>query len=57
MLAAAQAEADRLGDRHLGTEHLLLGLLAVERCLPARVFFTLGLNLRRARELEGQEGS
>ncbi len=38
-LLRAAEEADRLGSRHIGTEHLLLGLLCVEGSLARRQGF------------------
>jgi ATP-dependent Clp protease ATP-binding subunit ClpC len=37
VLAYAAEEAARLGDKHIGTEHLLLGLLREEKCLAANL--------------------
>jgi ATP-dependent Clp protease ATP-binding subunit ClpC len=37
VLAYAAEEAERLGDKHIGTEHLLLGLLREEKCLAAEL--------------------
>ena len=36
MLAYAAEEAERLADKHIGTEHLLLGLLREEKCFRRR---------------------
>lgn len=44
-------EAERLGHRHIGTEHLLLGILRVEGCVAARVFHQHSLDLDRARTM------
>jgi ATP-dependent Clp protease ATP-binding subunit ClpA len=46
VLAAAATEAGRRGDRRIGTEHLLLGLLHGPDLLPIRA---LGINLGSAR--------
>jgi methylmalonyl-CoA epimerase len=46
----AQEESDRLGHRHIGTEHLLLGLLTVEGTLAERVLRENGLEASRVRE-------
>jgi methylmalonyl-CoA epimerase len=51
VLAHAHEEADRLGHRHIGTEHLLLGLLTVEGTLAERVLREYGLGASRVREL------
>ena len=50
VLLHAVEEADVLGDRHIGTEHMLLGLLREERSLAASVLFEHGLSLAAARE-------
>jgi len=42
-------EAERLGHRHIGTEHLMLGILRVENSVAARIFRQHGLELDRAR--------
>lgn len=46
MLESATAEVHRLGDRRIGTQHLLLGLLHSKRSLSVRV---LGVDLTAAR--------
>jgi ATP-dependent Clp protease ATP-binding subunit ClpC len=48
-LTLAQDEAAGAPSRHLGTEHLLLGLLGVEGCLGARVLAESGVDLAAAR--------
>jgi hypothetical protein len=48
-LAFGAEEAERMGHRHIGTEHLLLGLLR-EPTLAARILERLGVTLERARE-------
>jgi hypothetical protein len=47
VVTAALDEARRRGDRRMGTEHLLLGLLHVPDAAPARA---LGVDLESARE-------
>src|SRR5262245_54090688 len=42
-------EADRLGHNHIGTEHLLLGLLREERSVAATVLKEAGLSLASVR--------
>ena len=37
VLAYAADEADQLSHKHIGTEHLLLGLLREEKCLAAEL--------------------
>ena len=49
-LQAAFAEAKRHGDRHVGCEHLLLGLLVEGASCAARLLAERGLTLERARE-------
>jgi ATP-dependent Clp protease ATP-binding subunit ClpC len=44
------AEADALGDDHIGPEHLLLGLLREERSDAARLLATHGVRFRDARQ-------
>src|SRR5947209_7293616 len=44
-------ESDRLKDRHIGTEHLLLGLLRVEGSVAAQTLFELGLRLDAMRDV------
>ena len=39
-------EAERLGHRHIGTEHLMLGILRTENSVAARVFRQHGLRFR-----------
>lgn len=49
VLAYAAEEADRLGHRHIGTEHLLLGLLREEKCFAAELLHEQGLELAKVR--------
>jgi ATP-dependent Clp protease ATP-binding subunit ClpA len=44
-------EADRLGQRHIGTEHMLLGLLRVQGSLGAQVARARGLKAEELREM------
>src|SRR6185369_11645435 len=53
----AHEESDRLQNRHIGTEHLLLGLLREERSIAARVLVELGVGLERLRERIKQDGN
>ncbi|MGB5593525.1 MAG: Clp protease N-terminal domain-containing protein, partial [Crocosphaera sp.] len=46
----AQEEAQRMGQNLVGTEHLLLGLLAQGNSLGARVLEDMGLNLTATRQ-------
>lgn len=49
-LAFAHEESDRLGHPHIGTEHLLLGLLREERSIAAQILYERGLRLNGVRE-------
>ena len=49
VLALAQQEAGRLGHNYIGTEHLLLGLLAVGEGVAAKALGTLNINLDAVR--------
>src|SRR3954451_4025747 len=50
VLALGAEEARTLGHDHLGTEHLLLGLIAEGQGAAARAFARLGVSLEAARE-------
>jgi Clp amino terminal domain, pathogenicity island component len=50
VLNLASDEARRLGHRHVGTAHLLLGMLGAEGSLAARLLQTKGLNVTVVRE-------
>ena len=50
VLAAAAEEAERLAHKHIGTEHLLLGLLREEKCFAAEILHERGLRLSTIRE-------
>jgi methylmalonyl-CoA/ethylmalonyl-CoA epimerase len=54
-LAYACEESDRLADRHIGTEHLLLGLLRTEGSTAEIVLRENGLTLERARAGVGRD--
>ena len=43
ILAYSAEEAERLADRLIGGEHVLLGMLREENCLAAKVLYELGL--------------
>jgi hypothetical protein len=49
VIVLAQSEARALGHLHIGTEHLLLGLLRQEHGVAAQVLATLGVELDEAR--------
>ena len=50
ILAYAAQEAERLNHRHIGTEHLLLGILCEEKCAGAEILHQAGLRLNAVRE-------
>ena len=50
VLAYAAEEAERLSHKHIGTEHLLLGLLREEKCFAAEILHERGLRLATIRE-------
>ncbi|HKQ77667.1 MAG TPA: Clp protease N-terminal domain-containing protein [Blastocatellia bacterium] len=49
-LAFAADESETLGDRHIGSEHLLLGLLRAEDSIAAEVLSMRGLSLSNVRQ-------
>ncbi|MFS8084456.1 MAG: exo-beta-N-acetylmuramidase NamZ domain-containing protein, partial [Acidobacteriota bacterium] len=50
-LTYAYAESETLGDRHIGTEHLLLGLLRLESSMAAQILLELGLRVDDMRDV------
>src|SRR5260370_5399589 len=50
VLAYAAEEAELLSHKHVGTEHLLLGLLREEKCFAAEILHERGLHLPTIRE-------
>src|SRR2546429_756486 len=50
VLAYAAEEAEKLSHKHIGTEHLLLGLLREEKCFAAEILHERGLRLSAIRE-------
>jgi ATP-dependent Clp protease ATP-binding subunit ClpC len=50
VLTYAGEEAERLAHKHIGTEHLLLGLLREEKCFAARILMERGVRLSQVRE-------
>ncbi len=50
VLAFAHEESDRLQNGHIGTEHLLLGLLRQESSMAAEILHEYGLTLESVRE-------
>src|SRR5207245_9184335 len=49
VLAYAAEEAERLSHRHIGTEHLLLGILREEKSFAAEILYERGLRLNDLR--------
>jgi hypothetical protein len=50
ILAYAAEEAERLAHRHIGTEHLLLGIFREEKCVAAEILGRHGFKLDAVRE-------
>jgi len=50
VLAYAAEEAERLADKHIGTEHLFLGLLREQGCFAQTMLAERGFELERTRE-------
>ena len=50
VLAYGAEEAMRLGHKHIGTEHLLLGLLREEKCFAAQLLKERGVKLDKVRQ-------
>src|SRR5207244_6116845 len=50
VLAYGAEETERLRHKHIGTEHLLLGLLREEKCFAAEILQERGLRLSTIRE-------
>src|SRR5436189_4465486 len=58
VLHYSHEESDRLQHRHIGTEHLLLGLLREERSMAAQILHERGLRLAAVRdEIARQSGA
>lgn len=55
VLAHAAEEAEKLGHKHIGTEHLLLGLLREKKCFAANILEESGLELKQIRDELGRE--
>ena len=49
-LAYAAEEAERLSHKHIGTEHLLMGLLREQSCFAAQLLVERGVNLEDMRK-------
>lgn len=56
VLAYAAEEAERLSHKHIGTEHLLLGLLREEKSFAAQLLHERGVRLSMAREALAESG-
>jgi 1-pyrroline-5-carboxylate dehydrogenase len=50
VLANAAEEAEHLSHKHIGTEHLLLGLLREEKCFAAQILLERGVRLEEVRK-------
>ena len=50
VLAYAAEEAERLAHKHIGPEHLLLGLLREEKCFAAQILMERDVRLSQVRE-------
>ena len=50
ILKLAMEESERLAHKHVGTEHLLLGILREEKCFAARILKAKGAELSPLRE-------
>ncbi|MFQ5696583.1 MAG: Clp protease N-terminal domain-containing protein, partial [Terriglobia bacterium] len=50
VLRHAMEQAERMAHKHIGTEHLLLGLLCEEKCFAAEILQERGLRLSTVRE-------
>jgi acetyltransferase-like isoleucine patch superfamily enzyme len=50
VLAYAAEEAERQGHKHIGPEHLLLGLLREDKCSAAKILEKCGVNLAQVRD-------
>ncbi|MBN1621314.1 MAG: ATP-dependent Clp protease ATP-binding subunit [Endomicrobiales bacterium] len=50
VIIIAQEEAKRLNHDYVGTEHILLGLVALGEGVAAKVLYNLGIDLRKVRQ-------
>jgi acetyltransferase-like isoleucine patch superfamily enzyme len=55
VLAYAAEEAERLGHKHIGSEHLLLGLLREDQCFAAHILEERGVKLVQVRDALARE--
>ena len=47
VLERARAEAERLGDKETGTEHILIAMLKEYDCVGTRLLHTMGVNIQQ----------
>jgi ATP-dependent Clp protease ATP-binding subunit ClpC len=57
VLAYALEESEKLKHKHIGTEHMVLGLLREEGSLAANLLVKVGLSLESVREFLQKKGS
>src|SRR5512137_1457596 len=58
VIIIAQEEAKRLNHDYVGTEHILLGLVALGEGMAAKVLYNLGIDLKKVRaEIEKLVGT
>ncbi len=50
ILVYAKEESEKLQNRHIGTEHILLGVLREERSIAAELLYSQGVSLQNIRE-------
>ena len=55
VLLYAHEESEKLQNRHIGTEHLLIGLLREERSMAAEILYERGLRLQTVRDEIGRQ--
>src|SRR3979409_892070 len=49
-IGLVEAQAQRVGNNYMGTEHILLGIISEGESLAAKVLETLGVNLAKVRQ-------
>lgn len=47
VLERAKSEADKLGDKEIGTEHILIAMLKEYDCVGTRLLHTMGINIQQ----------
>ncbi|MEZ5306117.1 MAG: ATP-dependent Clp protease ATP-binding subunit [Pyrinomonadaceae bacterium] len=57
ILALTKDEAERLNNKHIGVEHLLLGILREEDSIAAEILFNHGVRLHTVREKIAHNGN